>query len=167
MIWNRNKNTLSYIHRCDLYRNEYSDADWEGRIRIIQDKLNLTSIQANQSKGDIERRMVESQRDTELKMIETQKNIELKIIESQKNIELKMEALFHKLQISADPNQQAQALGKFESPIADLNKIKLDLPDNMFRMDMDLSECGNITSEPDASDPKPRTIKLRPTTRKK
>jgi len=91
----------------------------------------------------------------------------LKIIESQKNIELKMEALFHKLQISADPNQQAQALGKFESPIADLNKIKLDLPDNMFRMDMDLSECGNITSEPDASDPKPRTIKLRPTTRKK
>jgi hypothetical protein len=106
MIWNRNKKINSYIHRCDLYRNEFSEADWEGRIRILQDSLLQITTQINQSKQDLqinlEKKMIDSQK--ELKI-----NFEKKMAEYHNelktDLEQKMDKIYHLLQVFTEGSQ--------------------------------------------------------------
>lgn len=74
MIWNRNNRTPSYIHRWNLYSNEFSEADWEGRIRIMQNSLLEISAQVEQSQEVL-------QRELEKKMTESNNNLDKKIDE--------------------------------------------------------------------------------------
>jgi hypothetical protein len=39
MIWNRYKGSAAYLHQCGYPDDEYSQDEWEGKIRVLQDTI--------------------------------------------------------------------------------------------------------------------------------
>jgi hypothetical protein len=95
MIWNRDKKLARYIHKFELFKNEFSEVEWEGRIRIMQDSLSVIKTEVRDLETNLEKKIAESQTNLE-------KNLENKMAESQtnleKNLEKKMDDIYQLLQ---------------------------------------------------------------------
>jgi peptidoglycan hydrolase CwlO-like protein len=108
MIWNRDKKLARYIHKFELFKNEFSEVEWEGRIRIMQDSLSVIKTEVRDLETNLEKKIekiAESQTNLEKKIEEIaesqtnlEKNLEKKIAESQTNLEKKMDDIYQLLQ---------------------------------------------------------------------
>jgi uncharacterized protein YqgV (UPF0045/DUF77 family) len=94
MIWNRDKKLARYIHKFELFKNEFSEVEWEGRIRIMQDSLSVIKTEVRDLETNLEKKIAESQTNLEKKIekiAESQTNLENKMAESQTNLEKNLE----------------------------------------------------------------------------
>jgi hypothetical protein len=89
LFFNRNKGTRTYLHKCDVYRNEFSEMEWEGRIRLIQDSMQQVSNLILKSNSHIESLLLNLQRSLEQK-IDEKLNNDLKTNSHTENLHLNL-----------------------------------------------------------------------------
>ena len=116
MVWNRNKGTPVYLHECDCPTSEYSQEEWEGRIKILQDKVSGVSAliekrfnQALEAQKITDKNLESKFKEAQLAQLEVQKSLESKLLmveKAQNGMDAKLKEIYEMLQ-TISRNSQA------------------------------------------------------------
>ncbi len=116
MVWNRNKGTPVYLHECDCPTSEYSQEEWEGRIKILQDKVSGVSAliekrfnQALEAQKITDKNLESKFKEAQLAQLEVQKSLESKLLmveQAQNGMDAKLKEIYEMLQ-TISRNSQA------------------------------------------------------------